>query len=175
MPAKPAYFHRLDDALRLFFQLPDEWVDRRTVQEILGVSKTVAWRIMRRCGAGEGPGNTLVCRRDALVRSLECLRATGDFEREAGRRDRLTRYLEALAEAGRTRRTPVATQAQALDLVSSRFGRFPAGVSLTRERLTVDFASPEEFLQRIGAVIFALQNDYDAIRAFIDSNQVHSK
>ena len=161
MPATPSYFHRLADAIAIFRGVGIEWIDRRTVEEVLGVSKTVAWRIMRRCGAGDGPGNTLVCRRDDLVNALTRLQATGEFEREERRRDRLSEYLARMAEIGAARKTTVATAQNALDLVNARFGRLPAGILLTNRRLTVDFGTAEEFLQRMGAVIFALQNDYE--------------
>jgi hypothetical protein len=169
MPAKASYFHRLGDALDTIRGLDTDWVDRRTLEEVLGVSKTVAWRILTRCGARDGPGNTLICRRDELVGALSRLQATGEFEQESRRRDRLSGYLERLAEAGRSRRTTVASAQAAVDIVSARFNRLPPGISLTSSRLTVDFASPEEFLQRMGAVIFALQNDYEAIREFIET------
>jgi hypothetical protein len=123
---------------------------------------------MRRCGAGDGPGNTLVCPRDEFVRSLEKLQATGEFERDVRRRDRLRDYLERMAGVVQSRRTTVATHEQALELVNARFGRLPPGIVLTKSQLTVDFTSPEEFLQRIGAIVFALQNDYEAIREFIE-------
>jgi hypothetical protein len=168
VPAKPNYFHRLSDALALIQQLDSELVDRRTVEELLGVSKTVAWRIMRRCGAQEGPGNTLICLRKDLAAALQRLQATGEFEREERRRNRLTTYLQRLAEMGLSRRTTVATQSQAWALIHSRFQNLPAGISLTPKNLTIEFTSADEFLQRIGAVIFALQNDYESIREFIE-------
>jgi hypothetical protein len=73
-----------------------------------------------------------------------------------------------MAEVGLSRRTMVARQQEALDLVNARFGNLPAGIVLTATQLTVEFASSEEFLHKIGAVIFALQNDYESIRAFIE-------
>lgn len=171
MPAKPAYFHRIGDAIAALDQVGSAWIDRRTVEEVLGVSKTVAWRIMRRCGAGEGPGNTLVCSKEGLVSALLEIEATGECEREIRRRDRVAEYLERLAEAGRTRRIRVAENSRAHGLIDSRFRKLPAGVELTPRRLTVDYANPEEFLERIGALIFALQNDFDTIREFIESGR----
>ena len=169
MPAVPSYFHRLGDACEVFGRLDSDWVDRATVEQVLCVSKTVAWRILRRCGAVDGPGNTLICRRDELVAALRRVQETGQFERGNRRRERLSGYLERLAEVGRSRRTTVAIEARAMDLINTRFGRLPAGITLTPQRLAIDFSSPEEFLQRVGSVIFALQNDYDAIRVFIES------
>jgi len=169
MPAVPSYFHRLGEACEVFGQLDSEWIDRSTVEQVLGVSKTVAWRILRRCGAVDGPGNTLICRRDGFVAALRLVQETGRFERESRRRERLSGYLERLAEVGRSRRTTVATEERAMDLINTRFARLPAGITLTPKHLSIDFSSPEEFLQRVGSVIFALQNDYEAIRAFIES------
>jgi hypothetical protein len=168
MRRKAAYFHRLEDAITVFDGLDTDWIDRRTIEEVLAVSKPVAWRIMRGCGAEDGPGNALICRKPVLVAGLRRLQETEGFQWERRRRDRLTAYLERLAEAGRTRRTPVVEAGRALDLVQTRFRKLPAGIELGPRRLTVDFASPEEFLERVGALIFALQNDYDSIREFIE-------
>jgi hypothetical protein len=169
MPAKPAYFHRIGDAIQALRRVGTEWVDRRGVEEALGVSKTVAWRIMRRCGAPNGPGNTLMCSREGLISALLQIEATGECEREIRRRERVSEYLERLAETARARRIRVAEDSRAHGLVDSRFRKLPAGVELTRRRLTVEYATTAEFLERIGAVIFALQNDFDAVCEFIEN------
>jgi hypothetical protein len=169
VPTKPAYFHHVADAIKNLKSLDSDWVDRRMVEELLDVSKTVAWRVLRRCGGEEGPGNALMCSRERLVAALEQLQATGEVEREVRRRDRVSGYLDRLAEFGRAKRTQVATNQRAVELLSSRFAALPAGVEFTPTRLTVEFSSPEEFLQRIGAMVFMLQNDYDSVRQFIES------
>ncbi len=167
MPATPAYFHRITEAIEVFQELSAEWVDRRTLEETLGVSKTVAWRIMRRCEATPGPGNTLVCGRADLVRQLQSLRETGEYSREMARRTRVEERLDALVAAARARHVGVAQEKRALALVSTRFQKLPAGVELTPGRLTIDFASTPDFLEKIGAIVFALQNDFDAVSRFI--------
>lgn len=169
MPAKPFYFRQIPVAVEALRRLESDWIDRRTIEETLGVSKTVAWRILRRCGARDGPGNTLVCPRDGLIAALVAWQGDGDYQHEIRRRDRISGYLDKLAEFGRSRRTKVAEDRKAAELLSSRFGRLPAGIELTPRRLTVDFSSPQEFLERVGAVIFALQNDFDAVRNFIEA------
>lgn len=169
MPARPAYFHRINEAIAALERLPASWVDRRTVQETLGVSKTVAWRIMRRCGAVEGPGNTLVCGRAELIRALQDLERSPECDREIRRRGRVERRLADLLAAARSRNVVVASDKRGLELVGSRFTKLPAGVNLTPGRLTLDFAGTGDFLAKVGAVVFALQNDYDTIREFIES------
>ena len=144
-------------------------MDRRTVEETLGVSKTVAWRILRRCGGQDGPGATLVCRREQFIQALARLQSGDDVEREVRRRDRISAYLDRFAELGRAKRTQIASDRKAEELLSSRFASLPPQVEFTPRRLEIAFSTPEEFLERIGAVIFALQNDFESVRAFIES------
>jgi hypothetical protein len=168
MPARPAYFHRLGDALGVLEKLSFAWIDRQTLQEVLGVSKTVAWRLLRQCGASQGPGNTLVCPRQELMLALENLRGGQECDRELRRRQRLEDRLTQLVAAARAQHVRVVPDSRALELVSTRFGKLPAGVTLSPARLTIDFVGTEDFLEKFGAVVFALQNDFDAISEFIE-------
>src|ERR1039457_979770 len=169
MPAQPAYFHRLTDALEIFRLLPSDWIDSRTLQEILGVSKTVAWRILRQCGAAEGPGNTLVCPREELIAALEQLQQTGRYTYEIRRRDRVEVHLAELLTLARSRHIYVAPENRGVELLSTRFGHLPPDIDLTPIRLTIKFSGMAEFLQKFGAVVFALQNDYESISAFLEA------
>jgi len=45
------------------------WVDRASVQEVLGCSQTEAWRILRKLGAEPGPGGALVLARERCFSS----------------------------------------------------------------------------------------------------------
>ena len=169
MPTRPAYFHRLAEAIATFRRLPSEWIDRRTVEETLGVSKTVAWRILRRCGGEAGPGNTLVCRRETLIAALERLQEDADYRQEVHRRERLESRLGQLLAAARSQHVQLAPASAAAEMVSSRFAKLPAGIELKPRQLTIEFDDSADFLRKIGAVVFALQNDYEAIQAFIDT------
>src|SRR5512146_391539 len=139
MPARPAYFHRISEALEVLRRLPSPWIDRRAVEETLGVSKTVAWRIMRRCGAADGPGNTLVCGRTELIAALENLEQSPECDREIRRRGRLEQRLGDLLAAARSQHVTVARKERGLEMAGSRFAKLPAGVELTRGRLNIEF------------------------------------
>jgi len=169
VPTRPAYFHRLTEAVAAFRRLSSEWIDRRTVQETLGVSKTVAWRILRRCGATDGPGNTLVCHRETLIAALERLQEDAGYRQELHRRERLESRLGQLLAAARSQHVQLAPAGAAVEMLSSRFSKLPAGVELKPRELTVQFDDSADFLRKIGAVVFALQNDYEAIQSFIDA------
>ncbi len=149
-----------------------EWVDRRTVEETLGVSKTVAWRILRGCGGVEGPGHSLVCGREEMVRALEELQKTGKYEWEVRRRERLEERLMPLMAAARARGIRIAEERRAIEMARMRFQGLPAGVEFERERLTIEFSGMQDFLAKVGAVVYALRNDYDAVSAFVSNEDV---
>ena len=171
MAARPVYFHRISEALAELRRGGPPWIDRRRVEELLGVSKAGAWRLMKRCGAEEGPGGALVCRREELIGALEALAESSEWRQEARRRNRLETYLAEMAKFVQSRETSVASDRQAAELLASHFGRLPAGVELTAVRLTVEFSGAQDFLRKIGSVIFALQNDFEAIRDFIEGHR----
>lgn len=167
MPARPAYFHRLTEALEVFRHLPSDWIDRRTLQETLGVSKTVAWRILRQSGASSGPGSSLVSPRPALIAYLEQLQQSDTYTREIRRRDRIELQLSELLTAARSRHIPITPAPHGLALRSTRFANLPPGIDLTPGRLTIDFMGFDDFLQKTGALVFALQNDFERIHEFL--------
>ena len=55
-----------------------------------------------------------------------------------------------------------------MQLMNTRFARLPPGVDLTRRRLVIEFSGRGDFLEKVGAIVFALQNDYEVISEFID-------
>lgn len=170
MPATPVYLHRLADGIATLDALPLDLIDRRTLEEALGVSKWTAWRILKRCGAEDGPGNTLVCRRLDLLLQLRRLQQDRRFGPEIERRERLERYLGGMIRSASRRHKEVARNQQAEALISSRFGELPPGVDLAPGELRIGFFGTEDFLQKLGAVVYALNNDFEKMQEFIESS-----
>jgi hypothetical protein len=168
VPAVPVYLHRLEHGIAALEALPHELIDRRTLEEALGVGKWTAWRIMKRCGAEDGPGNTLVCHRADLLSQLRRLQQDRRFGPEIERRGRLERYLAGIAQYASRQHKEVAREEQAEALLSSRFASLPPGVDLAPGELRIAFSGTEEFLQKFGAVVFALRNDFERIQDFLD-------
>src|SRR5690349_17439412 len=135
MPAAPLWIHRLADALPALASLPQELIDRRTVEEVLGVGKWTAWRILRHCGAADGPGGALVCRRAALVERLRAVQQDGRLAPEIARRQRVERYLDGMLQFASQKHKEIARNRAAETLVSSRLGSLPAGVELRPGKL----------------------------------------
>jgi hypothetical protein len=166
MPAVPLYVHRLAAGIAALEALPDGPVDRRTLEEALGARKWTAWRIMKRCGATEGPGGCLVCGRDRLVAQLRLIRQ--GCAPEIARRDRLEQYLDGMVRSASRRHKEVARDRAAEALLGTRFGQLPPGVDLAPGELRIAFYGTEDFLQKFGAVVFALHNDFEKIQEFIE-------
>jgi hypothetical protein len=171
VPARPSWAWRLPEALEALRNCPDEWIDRRRVEELFGCSKTVAWRILRYCGVEPGPAGALACQREELVARLEAVVSGGGIvAREMHRMLRVESLLDQVRPEVIANLTKVACEDRGLALVNSRFGKLPANVTLTPTSLHIDFHGTDDFLQAVGAVVFALNNDYEAISGFIEAN-----
>ena len=169
MPATPLWIHRLAEAIPALETLPLDLLDRRAVEEALGVGKWTAWRIMRRCGATEGPGGALVCRREALIASLRCFAEDPRCAPEIARRERVERYLDGMLQYASRKHTVIARDSAAEQLLGTRLSQLPEGVDLQPRELRIQFSGTEDFLRKFGAVVYALHNDFERVTEFIDS------
>lgn len=141
------------------------------LQETLGCSQTEAWRILKKLGAEPGPGGALVLAREVFLERVRSYLADDRIVFEQRRRERIEQALDALSPHTRSRLVKVIGEdrpTDALGLISTRLASLPPGVTLTPRSLHIDFQGREEFLERIGAVIFALQNDTERMLAFLE-------
>ena len=171
VPRKPQHWLHLHDALAGIEGLDRDWVDRALLQETLGCSHTEAWRILKRLGAEPGPGGALVLLKSVFLERLRAYMEDPRVVFEQRRRERLETALDALSPHTRARLVKVIDEersAESVRLLSTRFDQLPAGVTLTPRSLHIEFGGREEFLQRLGAVLFALENDTDRILGFIE-------
>ena len=175
MPSLPLYVHRLADGIAAIEALPEELIDRRSLEEALGVSKWTAWRIMKRAGAAAGPGNTLICKRQELLAQLRALLEDGRFAPEIARRERVESYLDGMARYASRRHKEIARDAQAEALVSTRFQNLPPGVELRPGELRIAFSGAGDFLRKVGAVVYALHNDLEKIEEFIETTKAEGR
>lgn len=116
------------------------------------------------------PGGSLVCRREDLVRRLRAFQE-GEAAPEIQRRKRVERYLAQIAQFSTQKHTKIAQNDAANAILSANFKHFPPGIELRKRELRIQFSGSADFLQKFGAVVFALQNELDQIRDFLDSEQ----
>ena len=67
------------------------------------------------------------------------------------------------------RHTEFARTAAAEAIRSTRFGQLPAGVDLAPGELRIRFSGTNDFLQKFAAMVYALNNDFEGIREFIEN------
>ena len=172
VPRKPKHWLYLADVAAAVERLEVAWVDRALVQEVAGCSQTEAWRILRRLGAEPGPGGALVLAKNVFAQRVRAYLEDPRVGFERRRRERLEAALDALNPRTRARLVKVVGEdrpAQAAELLNSRFDRLPAGIELTPHSLHIEFQGREEFLERLGAVVFALENDTARVLEFVDA------
>src|SRR4051794_13264881 len=95
MPDKPTWSGRREEVARALRELPDPWVDRATLQHLLGVGARRAQQILAPCISRQVGANGLADR-EALIAHLERLAAGEAVHYEQQRRRRLAGHLEAL-------------------------------------------------------------------------------
>ena len=110
-----------------------------------------------------------MCRRDVLIAQFQHLKEHGSYKSEIERRERVERYLDSIVRfASRQHKQIARGNAASIALLSARFNSLPPGVELTATELKIVFRGTEDFLQKIGALVYALQNDLEAVSEFIE-------
>src|SRR5215467_11889983 len=94
MPAKPAWYGKIDDIIRELRALPSPFVDRPTVEFLLGVGRRRAQQILAPC-ITDRVGASGLADRDVLIQHLRGLARSNDGYYERRRRQH---FAEALAQ-----------------------------------------------------------------------------
>jgi hypothetical protein len=156
MPAKPVWYGRLDQIIAQLEALPRPWVDRGTVESLLGVGPRRAQQVLAACATAR-IGTSSLADRDLLAGHLRRL-ATGDAGHyERVRRHKLAATLEQLQRA-LAERPRVLVEAPTT-IVNQDFGDLPEGLSLAPGRITIQFATKQEALEELLALAMAIGND----------------
>jgi hypothetical protein len=174
--------HRLPEILAALEAAPGELAGRREVERIFRVSRATAVQILDRFGANLA-GNALVLRRTELLGRLRVLAddpaVSFERERHAGTLSQVSQDSlgELLGEAAlRLRNNRIYAEGEAAARHrATRFEDFPPEIDLTPFALHIQFKGLQDFLMKIGTVIYALQNDLESIEAFLDSKTQASR
>ncbi len=158
MPAKPSWCSRINDIIRELDSLPRPFVDRATVEFLLGIGRRRAQQILAPC-ITERIGASGLANRDMLIARLRSLAAGDEVHYERRRRLKVAR---ALAELRKQRlENPQVLVEAPLRVVSQRFENLPEGVRLEPNQLTITFAEPREALEKLLALAMAIGNDFE--------------
>ena len=158
MPAKPAWYSKINDILGELQSLPRPFVDRATLEFLLGVGRRRAQQIMAPC-ITDHVGTNGLADRDALIAHLRRLAEGDDGFYERQRRRKVAEILSQL-QKDRLERPQLFVEAPAR-IVNQRFENLPAGLRLEPGRITVEFDHPQQALQKLLALAMAIGNDSD--------------
>jgi hypothetical protein len=154
MPDKPTWCGHLDQIGRRLRDLPDRWVDRSTVQELLRVGPRRAQQILAPCVQRQIGVNGLADR-ELLISHLHRL-ATGEAAHYEHQRRR--RLAERIGVLQRERSAAVMVEAP-VAVINQQLDALPDGVSVTPGRITVSFGSTQDALEKLLALAMAVGND----------------
>jgi len=158
MPAKPVWYSKIEIVIRELETHPRSFVDRATIEFLLGVGRRRAQQIMAPCVVDRVGVNGLADRTKLIAH----LRELGEREAryyEVRRRRKVAEVLERLRR-NRLEQPQLLVEAP-VNVVSKEFEDLPTGVRLERGRITVEFGEPREALEKLLALAMAISNDFD--------------
>ena len=157
MPDKPLWLDRLPQAIATLEGSSLPWVDRRTIEDLLGVRRRRAQQILAPL-ASQSTGHTTIVEKSALIGHLRRMAAGEVTFYEKRRRQRLWQQLQEEHERW-AENPPVFVEAspEILQAVYQRdFEGLPPGIELVPGRITVTFETAEEALQKLLALAMAV-------------------
>ncbi len=158
MPAKPSWYSKIDDIIAAMQALPRPFVDRATVEFLLGVGRRRAQQIMAPCIMDRVGANGLAAR-DAFIIHLRRLAEGEEGHYEMRRRRKVAAVLGQLRKE-RLEKPQLLVEAP-VQVLTQEFENLPEGVRLEPGRITVEFDGPQQGLEKLLALAMAISNDFD--------------
>jgi hypothetical protein len=158
VPAKPTWYRKLPFVVAAIRKHPLPYVDRATIEFLLGIGRRRAQQIMAPCVMDRVGSNGLVDR-DALIERLERIAEGDDAFHEIKRRQKVARLIGDLRRE-RVERPQLIVEAPAA-VVNQEFDQLPGGVRLEPGRITVEFLEPQQALEKLLALAMAISNDFE--------------
>lgn len=158
MPAKPSWYRDLDVIVQQLEALPRPFVDRATVEALLGVGRRRAQQVMAPCITHHVGANGLVDR-EAMIAHLRRLARTDEASYECTRRRKVAELLEELRK-DRLEHPQVLVEAPT-QVVNQEIEDLPPGVRIEPGRILVEFSEPRQALEKLLALAMAIGNNYD--------------
>lgn len=163
MPDKPTWLNRVAEAIHVLEASPLPWVERSTVEELLGVGRRRAQQILAPL-ATQRSGHTTIVVRTALVAYFKRIASGETAFYEQQRREKLWQSVEQ--DRKRWTQTPPVFVEPPAEMVRAVYRRdfegLPSGVKLSPGRIVIEFATPDEALQKLLALAMAVGQDRHA-------------
>jgi hypothetical protein len=166
MPDKPVWCGRLDEVIQELRALPYPWVDRATLERLLGVRRRRVQQILQPC-VRQQAGNQGVADREELIAHLQRLasRETVYYERQ-----RRLRFARTMADLQQAWLEPKALVEAPAGIVNQELADLPDGVTLSPGEIRVRFTTPVEALEKLLAIAMAAGNDLDGFERLVSTD-----
>lgn len=158
MPAKPRWYSRINDIVKEIQSLSRSFVDRATIEFLLGIGRRRAQQIMSPC-ITDRVGTNGLADREGLIAHLRHLAEGDDAYYERQRRRKVAQTLAELHKE-QLERPPLLVEAP-VQVLTQEFDNLPEGIRLEPGRITVIFDRPQEALEKLLALAMAIRNDLD--------------
>lgn len=158
MPDKPTWYGRLEEIIRELEALPYPWIDRATLESILGIGRRRAQQILQPAVTLQVGSNSLADR-NLLITHLRALATREEAHYEKQRRRRLAAALDEFRQASFSQ--PRVLVEAPVTIASQELASLPDGVELGSGYVTVRFVSPQEALEKLLALAMAIGNDFE--------------
>jgi hypothetical protein len=164
MPDKPTWCGHLEEVVRDLRSLPYPWVDRSTLERVLGVRRRRAQQILQPC-VRQQAGTTGVADREELIAHLERLASRESVYYERRRRQQLASALAKLDRAWKEQPRVLIEAPSAI--VNQELANLPRGVTLRPGEITVRFSTATEALEKLLAIAMAAGNDLEGFERLV--------
>lgn len=154
MPRQPEWLPRVPEALDLLSLFPAPLVDRSTLEQLLGIHRRVAIRLMHTFG-GYQAGRTFLIEREKLIHELTAVSKSEGF----GRWLRFAKQLEEARTVHKGRQVPIPAPPVG----------FQSRIRLERGHLEIRFETAVELLQSLVELAKAVSDDFEAIQSRIET------
>lgn len=168
MPAKPVWFSKINEVVAQLQALPRPFVDRSTVEFLLGVGRRRAQQILAPC-ITDRVGTNGLADRNALIAHLRRLADGDDGYYERNRRRKMAAALSQWQKE-RIEQPQLLVEAP-LQILTQEFEHLPEGVRLEPGRITVTFNDPQQALEKLLALAMAISNNFDRFEREVHPTQ----
>jgi hypothetical protein len=160
MPAKPLWISNVSKVIQELEALPRPFVDRATLELLLGVGRRRAQQILAPC-VTDRVGSNGLADRELVIQRLRELAAAPEATYEIRRRRKVASLIAGL-QRERVERPHVLVDAPAEIVNQDTLRTLPAGIRIEPGRVTVEFGKPHEALEKLLALAMAMGNDFDS-------------
>jgi hypothetical protein len=173
VPAKPAWYSKISEVIRELERLPRPFVDRATVEFLLGVGRRRAQQIMAPC-VMDRVGTNGLANREEFIAHLRRLAESDAGHYERRRRRKVAAILEEWQKE-RLELPRLLVEAPAR-VAEQELENLPEGIRLEPGRITVMFDQPQQALEKLLALAMAIGNNLEGFeRRVLPSNSHAAK